>query len=341
MSRRRVILLTGASGVVGQAVAAELRAEHVIGLVHNSTSGLPVEETIACDIEQPRLGLSAQRWHRLAAQADVIVHSGALTEWGRPAALHRAINVGGTRAVIELAEAANAPVHFLSTAYVRALELGRGAELSAGNVVTAYITSKLEAEQLLLASGVPNAIYRPTNLVGYSRTGASSRAQIVQHLSAWICRGKAPFIPAHPGNLVDVAPLDVCAIAVANAVRADDLGGLHWITYGDGAMTVQETIAIAVAHAASRGRQIAVPPIVDPRGPLPIALDRIPPISRRFVKVLIDVSEVTHACGGVLPSSLSELARRLAVPAPSDRDAYRRSLDYWAGHAGDLTKQAA
>lgn len=343
MSRQRVILLTGASGVIGRAIADELADEHVIGLVHGDTSGLPVAETLRCDVEQPRLGLSEEVWRRLAAETDVIVHSAALTEWGQPAERHRAINVGGTRTVIELAQAANAPVHFISTAYVRAIELGRRDELSADNVVTAYVSSKLEAEHLLLASGVPHTIYRPTNLVGDSRTGASSRPQIVQNLSTWICRGKAPFIPVHAGNLIDIAPLDVCAIAVANAVRADDLGGLFWITYGSDGMTVQETIEIAVEHARSRGREIATPPIADPRRPLPIALERIAPMSRRFVKVMIDVSEVTHACGGVLPTSLPELARRLDVPTPDDRAAYRLSLDYWANDSAndsELTKGA-
>ncbi len=48
------------------------------------------------------------------------------------------------------------------------------------------------------------------------------------------------------------------------------------------------------------------------------------------MKVLIDVSEVTSGCGGVLPSSLPELHDRLGVPVPSDREAYRLSLEYWA-----------
>lgn len=341
MSARRVILLTGASGVVGRAIADELAGEHVIGLVHSAATEVPVTETIRCDAEQPRLSLPARVWQRLAAQIDVIIHCAALTEWDQPADRHRATNVGGMGAVIELAQVAGAPIHLLSTAFVRALELGREAELSADNVVRAYITTKLEAERLLLDSDVPNTIYRPTNLVGDSRTGASSRPQIVQHLSAWICRGKAPFIPTHPGNLIDIAPLDVCAITVANAVRADDLGGLYWIAYGEDGMTVQETVDIAVEHARSRGRKIASPPIADLRQPLPIALECIPPISRRFVKVMIDVSEVTHASGGVLPSSLPELWRRLHVPIPSDRDAFRRSLDHWAGDATELTKGAA
>jgi len=274
--------------------------------------------------------LSEAQWDALAQTVDVIVHNGALTEWGQPLERHEAINVGGTREIIALAQAAQAPIHLVSTAFVHVIERGLLDELGPDNVVRAYISTKLESERLVAQSGVPYTIYRPTNLVGRSRTGASSRPQIVQHLSAWICRGKAPYIPVHPGNLIDVAPLDVTAIAIARAVEADDLGRLYWITYGADAMSVDEMLEIAADHARSQGREIVIPPVIDPTRQLPIPLEQIPPRSRRFMKVLIDVSEVTSGCGGVLPSSLRELHQRLGVPVPSDREAYRLSLDYWA-----------
>jgi hypothetical protein len=172
-------------------------------------------------------------------------------------------------------------------------------------------------------------IYRPTNLVGDSATGASSQPQIVQAMSDWFCRGKAPFFPAHKDNLVDVIPLDVTAIAIVRAALAGETGHVRWLTYGDQAMTVAQAQEILVAHSRSAGREIARVPIVDPRLPLPVALADVPATSRTFLKVLIDVSEVTHASGGVLPCSMAGLAAAYDVPWPSDRDAYRRSLAYW------------
>ena len=344
MGHARTILLTGASGVVGRAVADELAGHRVIGLVNRDPDVPEVDEVIRCDLSRPRLGLSEARWRALAREVDVIVHSGALTEWGQPLERHRAINVGGTREVIALAEAADAPVHLVSTAFVHAIERGALPELSPDNVVRAYISTKLESERLLAESDVPHTIFRPTNMVGDSRTGASSRPQIVQTLSAWVCRGKAPYFPAHPGNVIDVAPMDVLAIAIARAVETGDLGKLYWITYGAGAMTVAEMLEIAVDHARSRGREIAAPPIVDPTQPLPIPLAQIPATSRRFMKVLIDVSEVTSGSGGVLPSSLEELHDQLGVPVPSDRDAYRSSLEYWTPEqqaSRELSREAA
>jgi nucleoside-diphosphate-sugar epimerase len=324
------VLLTGASGVIGRAVAEELRDCHVIGLVGSDPRVPEVDEVLCADLAQPLLGLPEPTWDDLAGRVDVVIHSGALTLWGQPEERYREINVEGTRRVLELARRARAPVCLISTCFVRALELGAQGRLSPGNVVAPYIRSKLAAECLVSDSGLPYSVFRPTNLVGDSRTGASSRPQIVQTMSDWFCRGKAPYFPAHPGNLVDVVSLDVTAIAVAQAVRTGTVGGPYWITSGADAMTVAEAQEILLEHAREYGREITAVPVVDPSKPLPIALAEIPAISRTFLKVLIDVSEVTSACGGVLPSSLAELRERFGVPEVNDRDAFRLSLKYWA-----------
>lgn len=327
---RPTVLVTGASGVVGRAVVAELRGCRVIGLVH-SDAGVPgADEVLRSDLTQPWLGLGERRWRQLAAEVDSVVHSAALTQWGQPYERYDAINVEGTRRVAELALAAGAPVHLQSTCFVHAIERGAVGELNPTNVVTPYITSKLAAERVLLDSGVPHTIFRPTNLVGDSRTGASSQPQIVQQMSDWIARGKAPYVPVHPGNLFDVAPLDVLAVAVARAVETGATGGgPYWVTYGAAGMTVERTLDIIAEHARAHGREIERPPVVNPDEPFPVPLDAIPARSRAYLKVLIDVSEVTRGCGGVLPSSLPLLRERFGVPAASDTEAYRRSLEFW------------
>ncbi len=325
-----MIVLTGSAGVVGRAVAEELRAEPIVGLVHREQDVPEVDETIVGDVSQPRFGLAPDRWAELAAGTEAIVHSAALTEWGQPWDRYQAINIEGTRHVIELATAAGAPVHLVSTAFVHALALGREDDLADDNVVKPYIRSKLASERLLGESGVPHSIFRPTNIIGDSRTGASHRPQIVQVMSDWICRGKAPFFPVHRGNLLDIVSLDVLAEAVARAVESEDLGQIHWVTNGAEAMTSEEGLEVLVDHAASLGRAIDLAPVVDPRGGLPVALEQVPPISRAFLKVLMDVSEVTHHCGGALPSSMPQLRERFGVRAVSDVDAYRLSLEYWS-----------
>ncbi|MBO0820363.1 MAG: SDR family oxidoreductase [Nocardiopsaceae bacterium] len=327
----RTVLITGASGVVGRAVAAELRDCRVIGLVHSDPEVPGVDEVLRGDLSQDWLGLDPGVWRRLADEVDSIVHSGALTQWGQPYERYQAINVDGTRRVAELAEAAGAPVHMQSTCFLHVLELDRAGELGPANVVTPYVTSKLAAERVLASSGVPHSVFRSTNLVGDSVTGASSQPQIVQQMSDWLARGKAPYVPVHPGNLIDVAPLDVLAKATARVVEADDTGSPpYWVTYGPDGMTIERTLEIIGEHVRSQGRSFVPPPVIDPDQGLPVPLEKVPPRSRAFLKVLIDVSEVTRGCGGVLPTSLPLLAERFGVPAVSDTGAYRRSLDYWA-----------
>ena len=334
--RKLTVLLTGASGVVGRPVADELSAHRVIGTVNSDNDPLDVDEVLRCDMAEPRLGLSEERWDQLAQEVDAIVHSAALTQWGQPRELYERINVGGTRSVIELAKAADAPVHYVSTCFVQALEGRDYDDMSETNVVRPYIWSKRESERLLRESDVPHSIFRPTNLVGNSETGASSRPQIVQAMSDWICRGKAPYLPLHEGNLVDIVPIDVVAIAVARAVELEDVGNDYWVTYGENAMTADEAMDVLVEHAAKLGREIERVPVVDPREPLPIPLEEVKATSRAFVKVLIDVSETTHLSGGVLPCSMPELRERFGVPEPSDVESYKRSLEYWAIERGML-----
>lgn len=340
---RRTVLLTGASGVIGRAVAGELRGHRIIGLGHSDTDVPEVDECLRADQSQPLLGLTEQQWNRLAGEVDVIVHSAALTVWGEPWERYQHINIDGTERIIELARAAGAPVHLISTCFVNAIERDAMGMMGPTNVVTPYIRSKLESERLLAESGVPHTIYRPTNLVGDSATGASSRPQIVQSISDWFCRGKAKFYPGHPGNLIDVLPLDITAMAIARAVEADDLGQLYWLTVGEQALTIEDTQEILLAHAEVLGRQVARVPIVDPREELPVALEQIPPTSRNYVKVLIDVSEVTAASGGALPTSMPELQRKYDIPPIEDRKAFELSLEHWArmrSQLGETTKEA-
>lgn len=327
-AKPRTIMITGASGVVGRAVAAELR-DRVVALVHENAEVPEADEVVAGDLSAPDLGLGKQRLRELAAEVDAIVHSGALTEWGQPRERYRAINVEGTRRVLEFARTAEAPVHFISTIFVLALLHPRSV-LSPDNVVSNYISSKLQCERLLATSQVPHTIFRPTNLVGDSRSGASSRPQIVQALSDFICRGRAPYFPSHPGNLIDIAPIDALSIPVARAAESDCITGTFHVSYGAEAMSVPTALGVLHEHARDQGREVGEAEIVDPREPLPVPLHEVSATSRPFVKVGIDVSEVTHAAGGVLPSSLSELRERFAVPDVSSVDSYRRSLRYWA-----------
>ncbi|MET8091549.1 SDR family oxidoreductase [Micromonospora sp. NPDC005220] len=320
------ILLTGAAGVVGRALLAELTDQPVICLVHRGRIPPGPYEIVTGDLTRPQLGLPPAEYDRLAARVDTVVHSAALTEWGRPEAEYEAVNVEGTRQVIEFAASADASVHFISTAFCAALDRGGPTPLRAENVTTNYVRAKRAGELLLAGSGLAYSIYRPTNLVGHSRTGWTSRAQIVQLVADWIGRGRATLFPAHPGNLVDVVAQDLLARSVRVAIERGETGRELWLTYGKRAMTVEQAVRILVDHAHARGRPIRAPRIVTPAEIDPAEIAAMSPNAQLFMRVLGDVSEVTAACGGALPSSMAWLVEHYGLPDVSDVEAFQCSL---------------
>jgi len=80
---RRTVLLTGASGVVGHAVARRLGDLDVVGLVHRSPVCGPNVTTARGDVARPMLGLAEQAYAELAAKVDAVIHCAAITDLGR------------------------------------------------------------------------------------------------------------------------------------------------------------------------------------------------------------------------------------------------------------------
>ncbi|MGW7294743.1 SDR family oxidoreductase [Streptomyces xiamenensis] len=323
---RPTVLLTGAGGVVGQSLLREPSTVRLLAAARGPLDAGRAERVVHCDLGQDRFGLDADAYRALAAEVDVVIHSAGLTEWGLPAERYEPVNIEGTRRVAEFAEAAGAPVHFMSTAFVAALLPGAAAPLPDTNITKSYVRSKLTAEQLLAKSGVPHTVFRPTNLIGDSVTGWTSRPQVVQLLSDWMCRGRAPFVLAHPGNRTDIVPQDLLSKAVLRAIEQGVDEGEFWVTYGAEAMDMETTLALCAEHAASLGRTLPEVPVLHPDSERGRDLSDLAPMTRSYLSVLRDVSEVTMASGGVLPTSMPELRERFALPVVRDTDAYLRTL---------------
>src|SRR5579875_3058950 len=121
------VLLTGATGFVGMEVLARylerserrvialIRAEHdraaagrleeVLGNLFGRAASRHRERVcaVACDLTAPRLGLSARRREWLAREVRTVIHGAASVSFTLPLEQARAINVQGTREVLELA----------------------------------------------------------------------------------------------------------------------------------------------------------------------------------------------------------------------------------------------
>ena len=174
------VLVTGATGFIGQHVVRWLTAENISvrALVRHDTGAAALHER-GVEIVRGDL-LDPQTLQGIATGVDAVVHTAGLVGSGRGSSQeYTAINVDGTRALLEEARRANAKrfVH-ISTVGVYGLgALQRDVQETqplkpAGS---AYVKSKADSEQLVLASGLPSVILRP-----YWVTGGGDRFLIPQ-----------------------------------------------------------------------------------------------------------------------------------------------------------------
>jgi nucleoside-diphosphate-sugar epimerase len=336
---RLTVLVSGASGVVGSALLRELHEVDVIGLVHSGRLGPGAgdAQAVRADVSAPRMGLDEHTWRELAARTDVIIHSAGLTDFSAPERRHQAINVAGTERMLELASAAEAPVHHISTSWVQAMEPDATLPLERGNAIHAYVSSKVTAERLVRESGVSHSFYRPSNLIGDSRTGRVGARQFIPQLTLETLRGRLPLLPARPGARLDMVPDDVCARAIGACALAGDVGSTYWLTYGAASPTIPELVEICAQYARETGRSFTPPAVVDPDRPdeVEAQLARLPVQQRGLFPWLVQLSAGITA-GGVFPSSLAQLGERYDLPVPDLRDALRRGLEFLVGDQGAL-----
>jgi len=132
------------------------------------------------DITRPGLALSADDAARLRRELTAAYHLAAVYDLAVSRELGMRINVEGTRNVLALiADARNFErLHYVSTAYVSGSATGifRERDLDVGQgFKNHYEETKFLAEVEVVRSGVPAAIYRPSVVVGDSRTGETGK----------------------------------------------------------------------------------------------------------------------------------------------------------------------
>lgn len=274
---RGAVLLTGATGFVGMEMLARVleQTDHdVVALVRAADDAAAqarvdgLLETlvapgtrphrgrvraVAADLESPGLGLSPVARHRIANKISAVVHCAASISFTLPLDEARRINVDGTREVVELALEAQEHgilerfIH-VSTAYVAGDRIGRVNEHD-GDVGqgfrNTYERTKLEAEEVVRASGLPAAIVRPSVIVGDSRTGWTQAFNVIYWPLQAFARGLFPTVPADPGACLDIVPVDVVADALLALLCGPVRGGNFHVVAGDAAPTNTQLATMA------------------------------------------------------------------------------------------------
>jgi thioester reductase-like protein len=292
-SSEGAVLLTGATGFVGMELLARYleRTERPIVALVRATNDAAARarvdavlanlfgargrryerrvDAVAADLLSPRLGLAPARSEVLAERVSTIVHSAASISFTLPLAEARAINLEGTRRMLDFAQLATARgglerYGHVSTAYVSGTHDGAFAEcdLEVGQRFhNSYEQSKFEAERLVRArEELPFTILRPSIVVGDRRSGWTAAFNVLYWPLRAFSRGLFTAVPGIPAAPVDVVSIDYVADAIyALCGDCGRIGETYNLTAGANASTIGE-----IAGLASRYFRRPLPKVLSP-----------------------------------------------------------------------------
>jgi len=223
--------ITGYPGFIGKRLVEHIAREdpkgHIYALVQPKSlkdaqkhaakvQGAPVE-LLTGDVVDMHLGLSGEEYQRLCERVTDIFHLAAVAQLGVPKETAWRVNVDGTRNMLELARdcAHLARFSHFSTCYVSGDRVGVIAEdeLDRGQAFrNAYEETKFQAERLVqrASASLPVTIFRPSSVVGDSRTGEIDRFEGPYYLGILLVTSPLVVPLPLPGN--GVAPLNVVPV---------------------------------------------------------------------------------------------------------------------------------
>jgi NADH dehydrogenase len=252
----RVVLVTGASGVLGRRLICRLGAAgwHTRALVHETAAPEADEQTRGSFDDVSSLG-------RATAGVHAVVHLAGLTH-SRDPEFYARVNTNGTAAVVSAAGQAGVErIVYVST---RAVSPTGGA----------YSVSKLRAEEVVRASSIPHVIVRLAEIYGGgTQEGIDRMVRAARSGSILTVIGDGSYILC-PIHIDDAAAALVGALEAPVAIGKTYTVGGPCLTLGDFADECQRVLG--------GGRRVRIPlvavraaGVVARRLPLPLYPDQL------------------------------------------------------------------
>ncbi|HEU0153587.1 MAG TPA: SDR family oxidoreductase [Arenimonas sp.] len=302
------------------------------------------------DLSKPRLGMSAAQVKALSGKVQHFFHLAAIYDLSADAASQQVANIDGTRHAIELAAAIKAGC-FHHTSSIAAAGLYPGVFREdmfeeAEGLKDPYLRTKHESEGIVRNEcKVPFRIYRPSMVIGHSKTGEMDKIDGPYYLFTLIKKMRQTLPQWVPtlgieGGRINVVPVDFVADAMDHIAHKKGLDGQCFHLVDPEPMRFGELMNTfcRAAHAPEMtmrldARMLAVVP-----GAVRSAVTNLPPI-KRFTSMLLRDLKLPPATLSFITyptrfdTRVAERALKGSKISVPDLEGYAwRIWDYWERH---------
>lgn len=212
------------------------------------------------DVALDQCGLRAEQLNHIISNATHIIHGAATIRFDHPIDEARAINCGGTKRLLAIAQQCADSGRLERFVYIGSSSVsGQRAgnifehELEMGQkFFNTYEQSKNESERIVRDhfDKLPCTVFRPSIIIGDSRTGKTSSFNVIYIPLRLVQKGLLTYVPGTPDTLMDLVPIDWVDDAMVHIIAKDEaIGKVFHITAGpERAARLDEVVVAAVKY---------------------------------------------------------------------------------------------